>query len=58
MLNKLLDLFREIKRKICPHNWNYIREFHRECKICGEYQVMVYHRFGPIRTEWQSYNID
>lgn len=41
------------------HGENHGKDpFHRKCKWCGDYQIMIYHKFGPIRTEWLSYNIN
>ena len=52
---------RRVKQSIfpCKHEWEYYdhKQFHRRCKWCGEYQMVVYHKFGNIRKEWKSYNI-
>lgn len=41
----------------CKHEYKYITSYKRQCNICGDFQMLVYHRFGAIRTEWKSYNI-
>jgi hypothetical protein len=39
------------------HGENHGKDlYRRKCKWCGDYQIMVYNRFGPIRTEWRSFN--
>jgi len=40
------------KRKKCKHQWVSSDSFHRTCHSCGLQQIMVYYRFGSIRTEW------
>jgi len=58
------DLFfvhiREMKQQLfpCKHKWETLKykKFHRKCVICGEYQMLVYHEYGSIRTEWISYD--
>ena len=58
MLNKILNFFKKQKCSICSHDWNYNGPYRRTCKNCGDYQVMMYHKYGPIRTSWESLNID
>lgn len=40
----------------CKHEWlkNPDRPFTRTCKWCDDYHVMMYNRYGNIRTHWES----
>lgn len=59
MFNRLLAFF---KRKLnsksilsCNHKYETKEDdepFRRQCIYCGNKQIMVYYRFGPVRFEW------
>jgi len=52
IIKTLNDWLLKRKRKNCNHQWASSDNFHRTCSVCDLQQIMVYHRFGPIRTEW------
>jgi len=52
LIKTLNDWLLKRKRKNCKHQWASSDNFHRTCSVCGLKQIIVYYRFGPIRTEW------